>query len=269
MKIPPQDKIATDLYEAATRMRQSRRTYLGMSSIGDPCSRKLWFGFRRYTPIPIEGRTLMIFRLGDCIESEIILHLNEAGYRVEGQQDAFTDHGGWFSGHCDGIIHGVTSRPHILEVKSANDKKFKAFRDYGVRKTYETYYSQVQCYMGYSGLERALFVIQNKNTSEIYTERVYFDSETFQSLRQKAYRIVTSNDMPAKTESPLCSWCDYRIQCQQPEHAINDPDCMNCDFHYWDGLTRICNHKRHPYPIQQISGSCPDWRIFERVSRDM
>lgn len=266
MKLQPQDKISSDLYEAAARSRTGvSRTYLGMSSIGDPCERKLWYSFRRYTGLPIEGRTIMIFRFGDCIETEVIHHLRLAGYTVEGQQDSFTDHGGWFSGHCDGIIHGITSRPHILEIKSANEKKFKAFKDYGVQKTYETYRCQAQCYMGYAGLERAIFIIQNKNNSEIYSERVYFDAEAFERLRQKAYRIITSNEQHGHSfhqDSLNCKWCDYRIHCWNQSEAIQtNQDCMNCHYLSWDGLKRICNHPEHNYEIIQISGSCPDWRF--------
>ncbi|MBR5346984.1 MAG: YqaJ viral recombinase family protein, partial [Deltaproteobacteria bacterium] len=53
-------------------------------------------------------------------------------------------------------IKGVTSLDHVLEIKSANSRRFKAFRESGVRAISREYYCQVQCYMGYSGLERAL-----------------------------------------------------------------------------------------------------------------
>ena len=72
----------------------------------------------------------MIFRLGDHIEEDIVGWLKAAGYQVEGQQDAFSDHDGWFSGHCGGIIHGITQQPHILEIKSAKDKEFKSVTDH-------------------------------------------------------------------------------------------------------------------------------------------
>jgi hypothetical protein len=265
-KLPDQDTIANAMYEAAARSRstEARRNYLGMSSIGEPCERKLWYSFRGFTGLPFEGRTIMIFRFGDRVEEEVIHHLRLAGYQVEGQQDAYTDHDGWFSGHCDGIIHGITSRPHILEIKSCNDKKFKAFKDYGVHKTSETYWAQVQCYMGYAQLERALFVIQNKNDSSIYTERVYFDAEAFQSLKNKAFRIITANEMPIKqftTEAMNCKWCDHRVSCWSPGEAIQTSmDCMNCKYLEWvNRLKRVCWNGKHPYEIIQRSGVCPDW----------
>jgi hypothetical protein len=99
-----------------------------MSAIGDNCARKLWLSFRGYTPLPLDGRVLMLFRFGDRVEEEIIYHLRLAGYSVEGQQESFADHDGWFKGHADGIIHGVTRQQHILEIKSCNANKFKAFQ---------------------------------------------------------------------------------------------------------------------------------------------
>ena len=265
-KLPPIDTVANNLYEAAARSRndQPRRNYLGMSAIGDPCERKLWFGFRGFTPLPLDGRVIMLFRFGDRVEEEVIHWLRAAGYHVEGQQEGFSDHGGWFSGHCDGIIHGITNQPHILEIKSCNAKKFNAFKKYGVQKTYQIYWDQSQCYMGYAGLERALFVIQNKDNSEIYTERVYFDQEAFTLLRKKAFSVITSND-PIKPEfakdSQTCSWCDHRITCWNPEESIQTlQDCMTCQDMRWDGLKRFCHNPEHAFELVQRNGACPDWK---------
>jgi len=273
-KMPPFDKIANEMYEAAARSRdnQTRRSYLGMSAIGDPCARKLWLSFRGYTPLPLDGRILMLFRFGDRVEEEIIYHLRLAGYSVEGQQESFSDHDGWFKGHCDGIIHGVTRRQHILEIKSCNANKFKAFQQYGIQKTYQVYYDQAICYCGYAGLERALFVIQNKNNSEIYTERVYFDSEVFEALKQKAYQIITANDPAPQSfteDSQTCGWCDHRVTCWMPSEAIQTlRDCMTCEYLKWIGLVRSCLHKDHPYEIKQRIGVCGDF-ILKNIEGEL
>lgn len=266
LKLPPVDKIAFEMYEAAARSRadEKKRGYLGMSEIGHPCERKLWFSFRGFTPKPMEGRSIMIFRFGDHVEADVIDWLRAAGYRIEGQQEPFLDHDRWFAGHCDGIIHEVTKRPHILEVKSAKDKKFKAFKSFGVLQTSETYYCQAQCYMGYAGLERALFVIQNKDTCEIYTERVYFDTALFDSLKAKARRIITANEpLPPEflSDSFECTWCDHRTICWEPEMALNNHiDCMTCSSMAWIGLTRWCRNPAHSFEIMQRVGACPDWK---------
>ena len=263
--VPAQDKIAMDMYEAAARSRKADgpRHYLGMSEIGKKCSRSLWYGFRGFPAMEIDGRAIMIFRFGDRIESEVVYWLKQAGYMVEGTQTAFNDHNGLFCGHCDGIIHGVTSRAHILEVKSCNDRKFAAFKQSGVKAVYPVYYAQCQCYMGYAGLDRALMVIQNKNTSEIYTERLYFSKDDFQAFRDRAASIISANDIPGPINDAFeCKWCNHRIICKTPEAAImSEQQCGTCFYLKFKTGTcePWCSHPGHTSKINTWGLSCPDW----------
>jgi hypothetical protein len=147
--LPEQDRITLQIYEAATREnaatnkkrrfgRTDHRLYLGMSQIGDPCERKLWCDFRSFTPKPFDGRMGLLFDDGNIYEAKIIKYLRLAGFHLEhtGHDDQleFRQLDGLFCGHADGVIHGVTQRPHILECKSANKNKFASFRRTGVRK---------------------------------------------------------------------------------------------------------------------------------------
>jgi hypothetical protein len=257
-----QNQIANEMYEAAVRDRNGSRTYLGMSQIGDPCSRKLWYGFRGYTPIEFDGRTLMIFELGNLIEDEVVRLLGSR-YRIDSQQLSFDAHNGFFRGHCDGVIHGITQRPHILEIKSANKAKFKQFKDEGVRKSQPSYYCQVQCYMGYGHFERALFVIYCKDNSEIYTERVYFNPIDHQSLHNRALSIIESNNPPDrafKQDSQECGWCNFRLHCWDdgiiaPENQV----CGTCEWVGFDNLNPRCFFHSHPCQIERWGIGCPDW----------
>lgn len=203
-----------------------------MSRIGERCARKLWYAFRGYSPAPLEGRAAMIFDMGDRVEDAVRHWLDAAGYRVEDAQREFSVHAGMFRGHCDGIIHGVTSRPHILEIKSANDRRFKAFQREGIRSVSPVYYCQAQCYMGYAGLERALFVVMNKNTCELYAERVHFSREDFEALHARAHAIITANDPPerppdhrdsAGEDAQICAWCDFHAVCLSGEARSDRP----------------------------------------------
>lgn len=259
-----QDKVANEMYEAAARARKpGERKYLGMSEIGKPCDRALWYSFRGFDKAPVDGRMIMLFRFGDRIEGEVVHWLTEAGYEIRDRQRSFLVHGGMFAGHWDGEIHGVTQRPHVLEVKSANTKRFKAFKDFGVQKTSPTYYCQAQCYMGYSGLERALFVIQCKDTSELYTERVYFMKSDFEALHERARYIITANaipEKPFKQDNFECTWCDYRLQCWCPDEAIVTLHvCGTCRYLGFQDLHRFCKNVAHPFEIQQWGIGCDDW----------
>ena len=198
----------------------------------------------------------MIFRLGDRIEDEVVELLQESGLRVTEQQRVFHDFGGFFRGHWDGRIEGVTKRPHVLEIKSANEERFKEFRKKTVAAANPVYAAQVQVYMGYSGLDRALWVVYCKNNSAVYTERAYFSREAFTALREKAWRIITANQAPARTfadpEDVHCQWCDHRTLCWEPEDFVmadEDRHCRNCTYFAFAGLDLYCTFPAHALPL--------------------
>jgi len=274
---PEPSPVALAMYEAASRRDVGPRRYLGMSQIGAPCDRALWYQFRQYSPLPTEGRVKMIFELGDWVEMLIVKGLIEAGYEVthidrriarvlqllghdvdDSEQEAFVDHNGLFGGHCDGHIRGVTRREHILECKSANGKKFKAFQQFGVRQVYPVYYCQCQLYMGYAGLERALLVVYCKDTSEIHAERIRFVRSDFEALRQRAARIIGANEpfgQPFGQDSFECRYCDYRVICWTPEeHFQRWQTCGTCRFAHFDGLQPSCAHFNAKIPNWGLDG---------------
>jgi hypothetical protein len=173
--------------------------------------------------------------MGHSVEARVIADLRLV-YKVDGEQRGFSDFGGRFRGHCDGIIRGVTSRPHVLEIKSANDASFKRFRELGIGARAE-YAAQVQCYMGYAGLERALFVVENKNDQSLLVRRVRFDAEAFAALRDKAWGILEAKAPPAADRSD-CRWCDHEgAACASVD--AGSPACCTCAwFLPWEELRK-------------------------------
>lgn len=260
-----ENPVALAMYEAAARYReeQPRRVYLGMSSIGDPCARKIWFGFRGYTALPLEGRLQMIFDFGNRVEEEVLKWLRLAGYEITDTQREFSELNGLFKGHCDGLIKGVTQKTHVLEIKSASDARFKAFKTGTVASVSPTYLAQLQCYMGYTGLERGVWVVQNKNTSEIYVERLHFDMMEFKRIEARARRIISSNRVPPRgypEGAYECRMCDYRLVCAgshiQKEHTCGT--CVSCMF---DDLQPRCVEFSHD--ILHWGRSCEKWEFRE------
>ena len=207
------------VYEARARQAngEPRRGYLGMSAIGEPCGRKLWLDFHGHARRPIEGRLARVFDMGHAVEARVIADLRLAGLEVDGEQLTFSDFDGRFMGHCDGIVHNVTKKPHILEIKSANDASFANFESKGVKASNPKYYAQLQCYMGYADLARALFVVENKNDQRLYFERVKFDPIFFEALRTKAWNILIGDAPPAKVDDYVtCHYfCDFRDACEE------------------------------------------------------
>lgn len=184
-----------------------RRSYLGMSEIGDTCARRLWLKAHTDFQEPFSGRLLRLFETGHIIERRVIRDLRRAGFIVGGRQKVFKDFKGKFKGHCDGIVGGLveSGQPHILEIKSANEKGFKAFKEKGIESA-PKYAGQVQLYMGYAKLKRALFIVECKNTSERVQERIKFDAKVFELLREKARLIIEAKTPPTGISSRPDWW---------------------------------------------------------------
>jgi hypothetical protein len=62
--------------------------------------------------------------------------------------------------------------------------------------------------MGYAGLRRALFVVEDKNNQALYMERVHFKPDVFETLRAKAWTILNLTAPPAGRKGG-CDWCDH------------------------------------------------------------
>ena len=236
---PTVELIAEAVDQEIVRQNKSRerRKYLGASSIGDECARKIQY---RYLNYPIdEGRdfsaqTLRIFEFGHVIEEYAAKWLRDAGFdlRTEdsmGKQFGFSIANDEIKGHIDGVICDgpvAMGYPCLWENKSANDKKFKDFVRHGVTKANPTYAAQLALYQAYMELSEnpALFTVVNKNTSEIYYELVPFNAELAQSSSDKAVNILTASKagdiLPRIAQNKdffLCKFCDYRETCWKGE----------------------------------------------------
>ena len=249
-------------YKIAVSNSNSKRRYLGMSGIGNPCKRALWYGFRGFDKAVTEGRTQMIFELGNHVEQIQIHWLEAAGYKITDRQATYEDHNGFFKGHPDGIIHGITQKPHVWDAKSINKKGMEVLKKLGMEKAKPVYYDQAQMMMHYSGCERAIYTFMCKDNCEWYAERFYYNPDESQKLIKKALQIITSEDVPEDKDDMYCQWCDYRLHCQYPEETIlSEKTCGTC---YYFGFKKgtsnpICKHPSHPLEIKTWGICCADW----------
>ena len=228
-----------------------RRDHLGASLIGDSCSRSLWYGFRWAIDPKFDGRILRLFERGQREESWIIEDLRALGMEVweadttktvenedgtvEHPQYRFEAFGGHMGGGMDGVVRGVLEAPktpHVLEVKTSNDKRFKVLQRDGVKIAQPKHYAQVQTYMKGFKLKRALYVCVNKNTDEIYTERVHYDAAFAKMIMSKAENVIGSptpleklSDDPSFWE---CKFCDHRPVCHGMEFDQLERNCRTC-----------------------------------------
>ena len=225
-----------DHYEKTRK--NGNRPHLGGSQIGKDCDRAIWYSFRWAWAEPIEGRICRLFETGDLEETRLIKNLRDVGCTVwdrdpdTGRQVHFTAHGGHFGISLDGVIEGLreSAQPHVLEFKTMNDKNFKACSARGVELTQPVYWVQVQVGMHLSGLKRALFMAVNKNTDEIYGERIKYDEAVALKAMARAEAIIFSDTPPGKIGPDEsfwgCKFCSFVNVCHRGQ--LPDVNCRTC-----------------------------------------
>jgi hypothetical protein len=225
---------------------------LRCSSIGNECERSLWYGLRWVSPLKRhDGRQERLFQTGHREELRIIEDLRAIGCNVSsrdpntGKQWTVSFLGGIIQGSTDGQIVGVPCAEktiHLLECKTANDKSFNDFRTKGVEASKPVHFMQMQIYMHGLKLERALYIVHNKNTDEIEAERVKYNPEVATKIIEKADRIAHANEPPPKQESFLCRWCKHEKVCRYDDWAR--VHCRTCVFAgIVDGKTWVCSRE--------------------------
>ena len=252
-KIPNSDERDPTL-EAADRaieaeaLLEKPRPYLGMSSLGEACSRKLWYRFRWVAREAFDAATLKRFADGFRTEDLVIQRLKKVPALTvidrdpsTGGQIGYSDVDGHVRGHVDGLIEGILQAPktrHILEIKATALKKFaelqRIIRDYGqkaaLRRWNPVYYGQGMLYAYYEGLNRHYTVVSTPGGRDWLGIRTEAYTPYALELRAKAERIVRVDTPPVRLSQTQdhfeCRYCSFSDIC----HAAVPPqrNCRTC-----------------------------------------
>ena len=207
---------------------QKKRDYLGVSSIGDECLRKVQLQYEG-KDAEFSASTLRTFDIGHCLEDLVAEWLRVAGFDLKtknenGEQFGFSTADGRIKGHVDGKIVDVSDNlkqfflhfPLLWECKTLNSKSWQETAKKGLMLTKPIYYAQVQLYMAYLELEQCLFTALNKD--------IPFDSEAAQKYSDRAVQIIKATEnneqMPCISSDPSffkCKMCGFRNVCRQSE----------------------------------------------------
>lgn len=235
------DPIVAAIYEQYEKRGNAElsRTYLGASIIGKECSRALWYDFRWATKHTFSGRMYRLFQTGHLAESRFVNDLRSIGATVHdinpatGKQFSFSDLSGHMRGNMDACIQGTPGAGRkwmVGEFKTHSAKSFAKLKKEGVKKSNPTHWIQMNTYMGWAALDRALYLAVDKDTDELYSERVEFDKVVFEKTIAKAEAIIFSPTPPAKlSEDPkfyLCNWCDHNAVCHG--NRVPQVSCRTC-----------------------------------------
>ena len=217
--------------------KEQPRPYLGASSIGEACSRKLWYRFRFLKEV-FDTATLKRFRDGHITENTIIEQIKLVPHiKLEGigkNQIEIIDVDGHLKGHLDGEIEGLIEAPktiHVFEAKAVGEKKFNELKKYklelgeklALRKYSPVYYAQIVLYMFKRHRDRAFHVFATPGARDWVSIRTEADNNFAKSLIEKARRIIYANDAP--------------------EGISRDPAFFDCRY---CGMFKVCHEKELP-----------------------
>lgn len=219
------------------------RAHLGGSIIGRPCDRALWYTFRWATAVRHRGQLLRLFQTGHLAEKRFVDDLRAVGIKVyevdpaTGEQFRVQDCQGHFGGSFDGVGKGFIEAPetwHLIEMKTHNEKSFNQLVKKGVQEAKPEHYIQMQTYMYLAKpkLKRAFYIAVNKNTDELYGERIRLDSTVGKAAVQRAEAIIASDRPLTKiSDDPSwyqCKFCDHSDICHgQQAPAVNCRTCLH------------------------------------------
>jgi len=214
-------------------VEQKRRSYIGMSGVGGRCERKIWMDWRWVHKASISKRVQRIFERGDWEEARVISDLESIGAIISDQQKEIVDETGHSRGHIDAIAGNLPDNrePHLLEIKTMNDSRYKAYLKTGLQITNPAYYVQINMYMGYLGLKHCLFVVANKNDESRDYTRIDFDQDCFAINKSKTFGITVTPVIPRKIGERTwidCKFCDHKEYCHGKDTA--EKNCRTCEY---------------------------------------
>ena len=235
MKLPELDTIAEAI--DAAQKQDGPREHFGCSLVGHHCERYLWLNFRHAVIEKFSGRMLRLFRRGQNEEATFVADLRAIGVNLQhvGDDQYRVSFGSHVGGSIDGIIvgglPGKEKSQAVLECKTHSDKSFKELKEKGVEKAKYQHFVQMQLYMKGTRLQRALYMAVNKNTDELYTEWLHYDSDIADKQLEKAKRIALSETMPPPISTDpswyLCKFCSCHEFCHKT-HLTQEVNCRTC-----------------------------------------
>ena len=221
--------------EAAEAAEPGHRSHLGASIIGHPCDRYLWATFRWVKRARWSGRMLRLFDTGKREEPRVLEELRAIGCEVVDEKDGHQLRVSFAAGHGGGsldgvIVRGVPEAPgsmHVLEIKTMAPSRFATLQKDGCRQTMPQHWAQMQTYMRLIDIERALYVVVNKATDDLYVERIAYEGDEADRIIARATRLVFEPEPPQRISGKpdwwQCKTCTFAGHC----HGTARPE-VNC-----------------------------------------
>ena len=220
------DKYCKEIYKSG------HREHLGISVIGELCSRKLFYLFRWCKKEDFSGRMLRLFNVGHNAEDRFIDYLKGIGFEILERQFTISTLDGHYGGSCDGIAR-KDNETFLLEFKtSGTGAAFNNVENQSLLEAKPKYWAQICGYGYHLQIKYALFLIENKNDSSIIIKIEEIDWNYGKQLENKAKDIIYSEYEPVKISNQPshfeCKYCNFKEICHYNEPV--EQNCRSCKF---------------------------------------
>ena len=230
------DKFCQTFYE------QGHRNHLGASELGEECWRKLWYGFRWVKLDWHDGRMMRLFNVGHSAEPRFVSYLRGIGFEVkefdtDGKQFKISGAMGHYGGSLDGLCK-APSRYQLseditlsLSFKTNNTGSgYEKVSKESLQKSKPKHWAQ-ECQYGYKmGIRYCIYMIENKNDSDITFKVIELDWNYGAQLEKKAEQIIFAKEPPPRISEnksyQACKWCHLSGICHDGEKP--EKNCRSC-----------------------------------------
>lgn len=240
-----EELIADDINSfCETHYDSGHRNHLGASEVGEECWRKLWYGFRWTKKEAFDGRMLRLFNVGHMAEPRFVSYLRGIGFEVK----EFDENGKQFrisgsNGHYGGSLDGMCKPPAkyqiegdlilLLEMKTNNTGSgYEKVSKLDLSKSKPRHWAQCCQYGVEKQIKYGLYIIENKNDSDITIKIIELDWNYGLQLKNKANDIINSKEPPPRiSDNPAifnCKFCHQAGICHGEEKVeVNCRSCRN------------------------------------------
>lgn len=258
----------------STYYEQGHRNHLGASTLGEPCWRKLWYQFRWVKQERFDGRMMRLFNVGHSAEPRFVAYLKGIGFEVkefdeDGKQfrisGAMGHYGGSLDGMCKAPERYQLSEDIILSLSFKTNNTgagYAKVADEALSKAKPMHWSQ-ECQYGYkTSIKYCIYMIENKNDSDITFKVIELDWNYGAQLEKKASEIIFSKEPPPRiSENPAmqdCKWCVYTDICHKGEKP--EKNCRSCrNASPVENAEWFCSAHNSNIPTEWIKKGCDCW----------
>lgn len=200
-------------YEESERA-DKERDYFYVSEAGK-CPRAVFYSVKQAPKKPMEPRAIRVLAVGDYMHMRLVGVLASMGVLRSAEVDIAKQN--LVHGRADAIV-SINNELYVVDFKSINSNAFKYLNE-----PKSEHIKQVQLYMHFFQIPRAIILYECKDKSEILEFLVDYDKKICENLLKSLGVIMEQVKagvipaIPRDLESWQCEYCAYSDICRKHE----------------------------------------------------